>query len=321
MVRADILIFIVRRLAIGAVVLVALSFAVFALLYASPGNVVNALLGELPRTPQTVAALRRQFHLDQPFFTQYWIWLKGALQLHFGRSSISEGPVVDQIKQRLPISLFLGLYAYLLTLLLGVVPGVVAAMRNSRAFGRVIVAGSIVGLVAPAFVTGVFLLYVFAIEWPLFPVSGAGSGFIDRLWHLTLPAIALALPSAAFVLRHTRASVLGVLNQDYVTFARARGLGWGRIMFAYALRNALIPVVTASGLMLAVLVTGAVLVETTFSVPGIGLLLVSSANSKDLPMIQGLTLVIAVMVILANLLADVLYALIDPRIRLGRRKA
>jgi peptide/nickel transport system permease protein len=312
-------VYIVRRLGVGLLVLLILSFAVFVLLYISPGNVIDALLGAAPRTPQTVAALRRQFHLDKPFLVQYWIWLKGALQLHLGQSDVTQANVAETLRQRLPISLFLGFYAYILTILLGVGAGVLAALKNSKSGGKVVVAGSIIALCAPAFVTGVFLLYLFAIVWKIFPIAGAGAGFTDRVWHLTLPAIALALPAAAFVLRHTRASVLGVLNQDYVTFARARGLGSNRILFAYALRNALIPVVTASGLMLAFLVTGAVLVETTFSVPGIGQLLVSSATVKDLPMLQGLTMVVAIIVILANLAADVLYALIDPRIRLGRR--
>ena len=189
----------------------------------------------------------------------------------------------------------------------GVAVGVIAAMKSNRVAGKFVVAGSIFALCAPAFVTGVFLLYLFAIEWPLFPVAGAGSGFVDGLRHLTLPAIALALPASAFILRHTRASMLGVLNQDYVTFARARGLSSKRIMLTYSLCNVLIPVVTASGLMLAVLVTGAVLVEETFSLPGIGLLLVSSATAKDLPMLQGLTMVVAAIVILVNLLADVAY--------------
>jgi peptide/nickel transport system permease protein len=317
--RADLLLFIVRRLIVGALVLLVLSFAVFVLLYISPGSVIDALLGTTPRTPQMVHFLKHRFHLDQPFLTQYWIWLKGTIQLHFGTSSITQGPVSEEIKRRLPTSLLLGLYAYFLTLLLGVVPGFIAALKNNKATGKLVVAGSMVALCAPAFVTGVFLLYLFAIVWPIFPVAGAGAGFVDGLRHLTLPAIALALPASAFILRHTRASVLGVLNQDYVTFARARGLSSRRIMLTYSLRNALIPVVTASGLMLAVLITGAVLVEQTFSLPGIGQLLVSSATSKDLPMLQGLTMVVATIVILANLLADVAYALIDPRIRLRRR--
>jgi peptide/nickel transport system permease protein len=317
--RNDLLIYIVRRLLIGALVLLIMSFAVFVLLYISPGNVVDALLGAAPRTPQTVANLRQKFHLDKPFLVQYWIWLKGALQLHLGQSDVTQANVAATLGQRLPISLFLGFYAYVITILLGVSGGILAALKNSKSGGRLVVAGSIIALCAPAFVTGVFLLFLFAIEVKWFPIAGAGAGFGDRLWHLTLPAIALALPGAAFMLRHTRASVLGVLNQDYVTFARARGLSWRRILVTYSLRNALIPVVTASGLMLAFLVTGAVLVETTFSVPGIGQLLVSSATVKDLPMLQGLTMVVAIIVIVANLLADIAYALIDPRIRLGRQ--
>lgn len=320
--RNSLPVFIVRRLLLGALMLLIVSFGVFVLLYISPGNVIDAMLGVTPRTPQTVAALRHQFHLDQPFLVQYWIWLRDALHFHFGTSNVTQANVATTLRQRFPISLFLGLYAYILTLLLGVLPGFLAALKNSKLLGRLIVSSSIVAFCSPAFVTGVILLYLFAIVWPIFPVAGAGDGsFLDRLWHLTLPAVALALPTSAFILRHTRASVLGILNQDYVTFARARGLGRGRIMFSYALRNALIPVVTASGLMLAVLVTGTVLVENTFSVPGIGQMLVSSAQAKDLPMLQGLTVTVAIVVIVANLLADVLYALIDPRIRLGRRSS
>ncbi|HET7571256.1 MAG TPA: ABC transporter permease [Gaiellaceae bacterium] len=320
--RNDLLIYIVRRLFVGLLVLVILSFAVFVLLFISPGNVVDVLLGAAPRTPQTVANLRHQFHLDKPFLVQYWIWLRDAVQLHFGTSNVTQANVVTELQRRLPISMFLGFYAYLITLLLGIIPGVIAALKNTKNMGRLVVASSIVALCAPAFVTGVFLLFLFAVVWHLFPIAGAGDpAFVDRLWHLTLPALALALPAAAFVLRHTRASVLTVMNQDYVTFARARGLGWRRIVLTYTLRNALIPVVTASGLMLAFLITGAVLVETTFSVPGIGLLLVTSAQVKDLPMLQGLCVVVAIIVIVANLLADILYALIDPRIRLGRKTA
>jgi peptide/nickel transport system permease protein len=170
-------------------------------------------------------------------------------------------------------------------------------------------------------VSGVFLLYVFAIVVHWFPAFGTGEGFFDEAWHLTLPAVALALSGSAYVLKHTRAAMIGVLEQDYVTFARARGLSWKRILLAYALRNALIPVVTVSGLILAFVITGAVLVEETFSLPGVGSLLVQSATLKDLPMIQGVAMVIAVVIMVANLAADLVYVAVDPRIRLGRRAA
>src|ERR1700730_2041389 len=178
-----------------------------------------------------------------------------------------------------------------------------------------------VALSTPAFVSGVFLIWVLGIEVHWFPVSGPGAGFFGDLWHLTLPAVALALTGMAFLTKHTRAAVIGVLDQDYLTFARARGLSSARVLFGYALRNALIPVVTMSGVILSYVIVGAVLVEDTFSLPGIGQLLVQSATAKDLPMLQGVAMVIAVVIILANLLADLVYVAVDPRIRLGRKAA
>jgi peptide/nickel transport system permease protein len=313
--------FVARRLAVLALLLVVISFAVFSLLYISPGDAVDTLLGTRPRTPEVAAALRHQYHLDQPFLTQYWLWAKQAAQLKFGDSIQTSLPVTDEIKRRLPTTLFLGVYAYLLTMILGVGLGIVTALRHRTFVDRGIVAGGIVALSTPSFVCAVFLLYLLAILVHLFPASGAGTGFADRLWHLTLPAVALALAGAAYVLKHTRSAMIGVLQQDHVTFARARGLPQRRILLDYCLRNALIPVITISGLILAFVITGAVLVEQAFSLPGIGQLLVQSATSKDLPMIQGVAMLVAVVIMAANLLADVTYALVDPRVRLGSRRA
>jgi peptide/nickel transport system permease protein len=206
-------------------------------------------------------------------------------------------------------------------MVLGVGFGILAALRKWSLADRGIVATSIVGLSTPAFVSGVFLLYIFAVELPWFPVFGSGDWFVDQLWHLTLPAFALAFVAAAYVLKHTRAAMIGVLDQDYVTFARARGLSSRRVLYLYALRNALIPVVTISGLILAFVITGAVLVEVTFSVQGIGWLLVQSATTKDLPVLQGVGLVVATTIMVANLLADLVYLAVDPRIRFGGGRA
>jgi peptide/nickel transport system permease protein len=311
--------FVLRRVAILALLLVLISFAVFSLLYISPGNAIDVLLGANPRTPETVRALRHQYHLDKPFLVQYWLWFKGAVRFKFGNSIQTASPVSDSIRSRLPTSLLLGCYAFVLTIISGVGLGIAAALRQRHAVDRGIVGAGIVALSTPPFVSGVLLLYVFAIVLRWFPVFGQGSGFWDQLWHLTLPAVALSLVASAYVLKHTRAAVIGVLNQDFVTFARARGLSRRRILFVYVLRNALIPVITISGLILAFLITGAVLVEVTFSLPGLGQLLVESATTKDLPMIQGVTLAIAVVIVIANLLADVAYFLVDPRVRFHRR--
>jgi peptide/nickel transport system permease protein len=186
------ILFVTKRLVVLAVLLVVISFAVFSLLYISPGSVVDTLLGLTPRTPETIRILRREYHLDQPFFTQYWIWLKQAVQFHFGNSIQTTLPVTDEIKARLPTSLFLGIYAYILTMVLGVGMGIAAALRRRTAVDRGIVGAAIVALSTPAFVSGVLLLYVFAIVVHWFPSFGGGSGFWDQAWHLTLPAISLA---------------------------------------------------------------------------------------------------------------------------------
>jgi peptide/nickel transport system permease protein len=311
------ILFIVRRLLVFLLLLLGLSFVIFSLLYIAPGSAVDALLGLKPRTPSTVAAIKQEYHLNEPFLTQYWLWLKGALHFDFGNSIQTSLPVSDSIKSRLPTSLFLGLYAFFLTMVVGLALGVVSTLRRRTAVDRTIVAGTIFGLSMPTFVSCVLLLYFGAILLKWFPSYGTGSGFINELWHLTLPAVALTLVSAAFLVKNTRAAMVAVIDQDYVTFARARGLSGRRVLFGYVLRNAMIPIVTIGALILSFVITGAVVVEVAFNLPGIGNLLVQSANTKDLPALQGVALVIAVVIMGANLLADLLYFVADPRIRYG----
>jgi peptide/nickel transport system permease protein len=174
-----------------------------------------------------------------------------------------------------------------------------------------------VGISAPAFVTGVFLLYVFGVVLGWFPVYGAGDGALDRLWHLALPALALAFSVMAIVVKITRAAMIEALSKDYVTFARARGLSSRRVLYGYVLRNARIPVTTAAGRVIVGLVAGSIYVEATFALPGLGTLTVDAVSKRDIPLIQGTTLVFSIFVVLANLVVDVLYTLIDPRIRYG----
>ncbi|MFI9837498.1 ABC transporter permease [Nonomuraea sp. NPDC051941] len=316
-----ILLMIGKRLVALVVLIAILSFLVFSLVHIAPGTAVDAYLGGKPATPELVQALTERYHLDEPFLTQYWLWLQGALVFDFGESTLTTLPVTDEIAARLGPSAFLAVYAYLLTLILGVVPGIIAALRQRKMLDRGLVAGAVVALSTPPFVMGILLLYIFAVLVPIFPAAGLGEGFLDQLWHLTLPALGLALCVAAFLLRHSRASMINVLDQDYIMFARARGLSWRRVLVRYAFRNALIPVVTVSGALLAFFFAGAVFVETTFSLGGIGELLVQAAESSDMPMIQALAILIAVLIVLANLLADLAYMVIDPRIRFGGRSA
>jgi peptide/nickel transport system permease protein len=311
-------IYVARRLVALVVMLAVISFGIFGLLYLAPGNPVASILGRGHHSAATIRAVEHQYHLDKPFLEQYVIWAKGVLHFQFGNSITTSLPVGGEITDRLPTSMFLGVYAFALTLVFGVGLGLLAALKSQTLLDRGTVAASLVGLSTPAFVAGVFLIYLFAIVVHWFPASGRGDGFVDELWHLTLPAISLALTSIAYVLKHTRAAVIGVLEQDYVTFARARGLSLRRILLTYLLRNALIPVITISGLVLSGLVVGAVLTEVTFSIQGLGDLLVKSASSKDIPTIQAVAVLVAALIIVANLLADIAYAFADPRVRLRR---
>lgn len=313
------LFFVLRRLAVLAVLLVLISFVTFSLLYISPGNLVDILLGARPHTAATVRALTSEYHLNKPFVVQYWLWARQAVQLHFGNSIQTGLPVTSEIGARLSLSLFLGVYSFVLTMVFGIGLGVASAFRRGSIVDRGLIGGVMLGLSTPAFVAGVVLLYVFAIQVHWFPAYGVGSGFIDELWHLTLPAVALAVTTVAYVVKHTRAAMIGTLDQDYVVFARARGLSSRRVLYVYLLRNALIPVITISGVILSSLIVGVVLVEVTFSLPGLGSLLVTAATAKDIPTLQGVVLLFAVVIVVANLLADVVYMVVDPRIRVGER--
>lgn len=311
-------IFLVRRILALVVLLVLISFLVFGLLYLAPGNAIQVLLGTHPSSPGVIAALQAKYHLNDSFFVQYLLWLKGAVHFNLGVSIQTGQTVTSLIGSRIGLTIFLGLYAFLISVLFGVPAGVIAAMRNRSVADRAIVGVSLLGVSVPAFVSGIFLLYLLAIDIGLFPVYGPGAGFVDRLWHLTLPAFALAFGVMALIVKLTRAAMITVLEQDYIAFAQARGVGPVRVITRYALRNALGPIITAGGLILGVVITGAVLVEQVFALPGIGSLLITSVESKDVPVVQGFTLLAAAILIAANFLIDLCYLFIDPRITAGR---
>jgi len=291
---------------------------VFGLLYLAPGNAIQVLLGTHPSSPAIIAALKAKYHLNDNFIQQYLLWLKGAVHLNLGISIQTGQTVTSLIGSRIGLTVFLGLYAFLISVLFGVPAGVIAAMRNRSVADRAIVGVSLLGVSVPAFVSGIFLLYLLAIDVGWFPVYGPGAGFTDRLWHLTLPAFALAFGVMALIVKLTRASMITVLEQDYIAFAQARGVGPVRVIVRYGLRNALGPIITAGGLILGVVITGAVLVEQVFALPGIGSLLITSVESKDVPVVQGFTLLAAAILIAANFLIDLCYLFIDPRITAGR---
>lgn len=307
-----------RRLLVSIVLLVVLSFISFSLLALSPGDPARLLLGTRPTTPANLAAIRAEFHLNASFLGQYWIWLQGVVQLQFGRSIATLAPVGPTLASHLLLSFELAAVGAVLAIGGGVVLGIVAAVWQERFADRTIVALSIVGVSAPAFVAGLVLLIVFSVDLNWLPAYGQGGGGFDRLKHLLLPGIALGLGAMALVLKVTRSSMIRELSSDYVTFARARGASTSRVLTTYALRNALIPIVTSSGLVFSYLIASAVLVEVVFNIPGVGSMLVSGVTTHDIPVVQAAVLAIGAVVILVNLLVDVLYLFIDPRVHMGR---
>jgi peptide/nickel transport system permease protein len=310
---------ILQRLAVAIPLLFLISLGVFALVHIAPGDPVRALLGTRPSDPETLANLREKYHLNDPFIVQYGKWLWQVLHGDLGRSINGNRLVWSSIKERGGVTIFLSLIGTVMVLVFGVLLGMIAAFRRGTRIDRAMVMLGVFGISSPAFVTGIFLLYFFGVVLGWFPTFGAGDrGFGDRLWHLTLPALALALSVMAIVVKITRASMIEELDKDYVTFARARGLSAARITFAYVLRNALIPVVTAAGLVVVGLLASAIYVEVTFALPGLGSLTVDAVQKRDIPLIQGTTLVFSCFVVAINLLIDVVYTLIDPRIRFGK---
>src|SRR5262249_17681689 len=307
--------FIARRLAGLAIVLVLVSILVSSLLYVAPGSPEQLLLGNSKTIdPATLKAVRDEYHLNGSLVHRYLDWASAASRLDFGRSIRTSEPVAHGIAQRLSLTAQLAGLAFLVTILVGIPLGIAAAVRRARLVDRSVVFLSVVGLSAPAFATGILLLYLFAVRLSWFPAYGEGGGFGDRLHHLVLPAAALALTATGLVVKITRAAFVTELEKEYVTFARPRGIPLRRVLATLVLLHAAPPLVTAGGLVLAYMLGGSVLVEVTFALPGIGALLVDSVTAEDIPMVQGLAMLIAAIVVLVNLVVDVVYPLIDPRI-------
>jgi peptide/nickel transport system permease protein len=308
--------YIVQRLLL--LIPLALLVSVFVFLLASivPGGPVAAIVGNHPLNEVTIEAIKHKYHLDEPIYQQYLRWLSRAVLHHdLGRSILTQTPVTSSISDRIGVTLTLNLGGIGFALLFGVPLGVIAAMRRGRALDRAVVSFTIFAGNAPAFVVSLVALYVFGLKLGWFPLFGEGStNFVDRVRHLALPTIVLGIAGMALIMRITRAAMLEQLDQDYIVFGRARGLTSRRIIVGYAFRNALIPVLTAAGLLLIGVLTGSPFVEAVFGLPGLGSLLVSSVQNLDIPVIQGLVLIVAAWIIVANILIDVAYAWIDPRV-------
>jgi peptide/nickel transport system permease protein len=297
-------------------VLFVVSLVSFSIMYMTPGDITRTILGQEAR-PEDVAALRQQLGLDDPIALQYGKYLARAAQGDLGQSIKFRRPVTEMIMERLPTTATLALTAILLSMLVAVPLGIIAAVgRGSLAdFATMLIA--LVGISAPSFWVALMLIYIFSYKLHVLPATGLPSfesGGLDMFKHLLLPATSLALMSSALMARMVRSNMLEVLGRDYMRTARAKGLSPARVILQHGFRNALIPTVTVVGLQLSTLLGGAVVTETVFSLPGIGLLAADAIAARDFPVVQGVVLVAACVVTLVNLSVDLLYGRLDPRI-------
>lgn len=305
--------FLLRRLLHGLVVILIASVVIFASLFLAPGSPVTALTAGRPVSAHTRELLEARYHLNDSFPVQYVDWLGRAVRGDFGTSYVEHESVNALIGPRVGTTLLLVGMCSLLVILAGWLTGTIAALKRG-ALGTALVVAEAIGLGIPTFVASLLLITVFSVELGWFPVYGSGSGFPDELWHLVLPAISLALAQVAYIGRLTQASVEGELQKEHVTTATVRGLPRGRVIRRHVLRNAAIPVTTASGIVIAYLVVGAAVVETAFSLNGLGALLVSSIAQEDFPVIQTVALVAVAAFVIVGFVVDVLCARLDPRI-------
>lgn len=305
-----------RVLATYVTMTLIVSLAVFLLQYLAPGDIEDVLIDKRSRpAPEQIEALREKYHLNEPVLVQYGYWLKDAIRFDFGESIISGQQVTDIIRSRGAITGQLLLIAFPIYLLLGLSVGVGSAYFKRSIIDRVSVAGSIILFSAPAFVSGLLLAYLFGYTLGWFPVFGAGEPGWSRWWHLVLPGVTAALASMGLLMKLTREAMSEQLQMDYVTFARARGINETSVVFRKALKNALIPVSAVAGNQLVGMITGIVLVETVFALPGLGALLVESVRQNDVPVVQGIAMVSCVFILTINALSDWWFKRIDIRIQ------
>lgn len=291
-------------------VLIGISIFVFLIMHLTPGDPARLMLGESAPTEQ-LEALREEMGLNDPLPIQYLNWLKKAVRLDFGRSLRSKKLVSTEILERLPASAELAVLAVTISVLVGVPVGILSASKPNSLFDNVAMIGALSGVGMPAFWQGIMFILIFSVTLEWFPSSGRMGGWE----YYVLPALTLGTRSMASIARMTRSSMLEVLQQDYIRTATAKGLARFKVIFVHALRNALIPVVTMIGLQFGSLMAGAVLTETIFAWPGIGRLVVEAINNKDFPLVQGTIMTFAIVYALVNLVVDVCYAFLDPRLR------
>jgi len=308
--------YVLRRLLLMLPVAFLVTVGVFMLIHLTPGDPALIVLGE-DRSPQAIAQVHEQLGLDKPLYDQYLIWLGHIAHGDLGRSITTHQPVAIAIGERLPATVELGLAALLWSLIVAIPLGTIAAVRRGSIADQLATGISVGGVSIPNFFIGIVLIFVLSVSWRLFPFGGyvafAADPF-ENLRHIVLPAIALGTAGTAINMRFTRSSMIEVLNNDYIRTAMAKGASWRRVVFIHALKNALIPVVTIVGLQIGGIIEGAVVTETVFTWPGVGRLAVESIFNRDYTVVQGIVLLAAFSYMVANLLVDLVYGWLDPRI-------
>lgn len=310
--------YILKRLILTVPVLFGISVIVFFIMALIPGDPALAILGSYA-TPENVAKLREDFGLDKPLFEQYAIWLTNLLQGDFGRSYSLNRPVLDEVLERLGPTLLLAGTSLLICTLLGLVAGIVSAVKQYGWQDKTLTLMVLIGISTPSFWLGLILVLIFAVQLQWFPASGmfaiyGGGDLKDLLHHLVLPAITLAVVATGVIARLTRSNMLEVLRQDYVRTARAKGLSERKVIYKHAFKNALVNIIPVIGIQAGFVLGGAVYIETVFQGPGMGRMLVTAITTRDILLVQGGVLLVAACYVLFNLLADVTQRVLDPRL-------
>jgi peptide/nickel transport system permease protein len=309
--------YIIRRILATVPVLAIVALVVFSILHLAPGDPASVIAGD-QATPEQIEAIRFKLGLDRPFHEQFIVWIGNALRGDFGVSIFSNRPVALLFAQRLEPTIALAVLTTIVSIVFAIPMGVLAAWRAGSGIDRGVMSIAVLGFSFPVFVIGYVLIYLFAMKLKLLPIQGyrpMADGFWPFLSHLILPSVALGLSFLALIARITRASVLEVLSQDHIRTARAKGLPSWRLLFAHALPNAAVPIVTIIGVGVALLLGGVAVTESVFAIPGLGRLVVDAILSRDYPVIQGVLLIFSATYVIVNLIVDLLYVVIDPRIR------
>lgn len=311
--------YIMRRILIAIPTLLLTTFLIYSLINLAPGDPLSAQIQPTHgMSEETYTRYKQKFGLDKPFITRYLLWLKNAAQGDFGRRTMNFRPVAEEMLPRMKNTVILAGTALVLGIGLGIIAGIISAIWRYTVLDHVITVLSFTSLSIPVFFTAFLLLYFFSYIFPIFPGAGTQTpgeaSFIDLLSHLILPVISLALFEIATFTRYTRSGLLEVLSKDYIRTASSKGLGYFAIIFRHGLRNAVTTVVTMIGFRLRVLIAGAVVTETVFNYPGMGTMFLQAMRSSDYPLLMGYTTAFAVLIIFSNLLVDLSYAVIDPRV-------